>query len=86
MVSRSDLLVDDIRNSVVHDQTKALEELTSIVEFPNPAAALMDALEMIKPNILLLTVDALRFDRLGMSGYRFNTSPVLDSMDETLVV
>ena len=37
---------------------------------------------MTKPNILLLTVDALRFDRLGMSGYGYKTSPVLDSMVE----
>ncbi|MDC3234550.1 hypothetical protein OBB02_00725 [Candidatus Puniceispirillum sp.] len=38
------LLIDDIRNSVLHDQDKALEELTSINQFPNPALALMDAL------------------------------------------
>lgn len=37
---------------------------------------------MTKPNILLLTVEALRFDRLGMSGHRYNTSPVLDNMVE----
>ena len=37
---------------------------------------------MTKPNILLLTVEALRFNRMGMSGYRYNTSPVLDSMVE----
>ena len=39
-------------------------------------------LAMTKPNILLLTVEALRFDRLGMSGHRYNTSPVLDNMIE----
>ena len=37
---------------------------------------------MTKPNILLLTVEALRFNRLGMSGHRYNTSPVLDNMVE----
>lgn len=38
------LLVDDIRDSVVHDQNKVLDELTSLNQFPNPALALMDAL------------------------------------------
>lgn len=38
------LLIDDIRNSVLHDQDKALEELTSINQIPNPASALMVAI------------------------------------------
>lgn len=37
---------------------------------------------MTKSNVLLLTVDALRFDRLGMSGHGYNTSPVLDRIVE----
>jgi len=34
----------------------------------------------MKLNILLLTVDALRFDRLSLSGYKYRTSPVIDRL------
>ena len=37
------LLVNDIKGSVVHDQNEALEDLTSLSQFPSPALALMDA-------------------------------------------
>ncbi|MDF2439212.1 MAG: hypothetical protein JWN98_196 [Abditibacteriota bacterium] len=35
---------------------------------------------MIRPNILLLTIDSLRADHLGCYGYAKNTSPHLDSL------
>ena len=35
---------------------------------------------MRKPNILLLTVDCLRFDRIGANGYPVNTTPSLDRL------
>ena len=38
------LLADDIRDSVLHRQDEALEELISINQFPSPALALVDAL------------------------------------------
>ena len=37
------MIVDDIRDSVLHDQEKVLNELTSINKVPRPASALMDA-------------------------------------------
>ena len=37
-------LVNDIRDSVLHDQNEALEELISINQFPRPASALMDGI------------------------------------------
>jgi arylsulfatase A-like enzyme len=40
---------------------------------------------MNKPNILLLTVDALRRDRLGFSGYKYDTSPVIDSLTKNSI-
>ncbi len=39
----------------------------------------------MKPNVLLLTVDALRFDRLGLSGYKYDTSPVMDQMSKNAI-
>jgi len=39
-----DLLANDIQNSVMHNTDKALNELTSINQFPRPASALMDAI------------------------------------------
>jgi len=35
-----------------------------------------------RPNIVLLTADALRADHLGCYGYRRDTSPVLDAFDQ----
>ena len=40
---------------------------------------------MKKLNILLLTVDALRFDRLSLSGYGRNTSPVIDKLSKNSI-
>jgi arylsulfatase len=37
---------------------------------------------MRRPNIILLSVDALRVDHLGYHGYRRETSPFLDSLSE----
>jgi arylsulfatase A-like enzyme len=37
---------------------------------------------MGKPNIILLTVDCLRFDRIGANGCRLNTTPNLDRLIE----
>ena len=39
----------------------------------------------MKRNILLMTVDALRFDRIGLSGYRYDTSPVLDKLSKNSI-
>jgi arylsulfatase A-like enzyme len=35
---------------------------------------------MLSPNILFLTIDALRADRMGFQGYEKNTTPVLDGI------
>ncbi|MBW2333496.1 MAG: sulfatase-like hydrolase/transferase [Deltaproteobacteria bacterium] len=35
---------------------------------------------MTYPNIILITVDALRADRMGFQGYEMNTTPILDSI------
>jgi len=36
-------------------------------------------------NILLLTVDALRYDRLSLSGYKHNTSPVIKELSKNSI-
>lgn len=38
------------------------------------------------PNLLLLTIDTLRFDHLSYNGYYRNTSPTIDSLSEEAVV
>ncbi|MEK7546596.1 MAG: sulfatase [Patescibacteria group bacterium] len=41
---------------------------------------------MKKPNIILITLDALRADHLGVYGYKKNTSPFIDSIAKRGVV
>lgn len=43
------------------------------------AATSLGLLEKRRPNVLLLTVDTLRADHLGVYGYRRNTSPNIDA-------
>lgn len=38
------------------------------------------------PNVVLLSVDTLRADHLGLYGYRFNTSPTLDRLAQEALV
>lgn len=38
---------------------------------------------MFRPNIVLVILDSLRFDRLGISGYRPAVTPVLDGLSRT---
>lgn len=40
----------------------------------------------IKPNIVFITIDALRADHVGFMGYKKNTTPFLDSLAERGVV
>ena len=40
---------------------------------------------MKNTNVLLLTVDALRRDRLGFSGYKRNTSPNIDKLTQQAI-
>ncbi len=35
---------------------------------------------MVTPNIILITIDSLRFDHLGCYGYPRNTSPNIDNL------
>jgi len=46
-------------------------------EVPSPISNLP-----VQPNILLISVDALRFDRLGCGGYSLPTSPNIDQLCE----
>lgn len=62
--------------------------LFNLRKWPVPAAALAAALSLCaaqtpqppRPNILLLTIDTLRADRLATYGYERTTSPTLDAL------
>ena len=45
-------------------------------------AALRRAQSAKRPNIILISLDTLRADRLGVYGYRRGTSPFIDSLAE----
>lgn len=56
-----------------------------LVEKPAPKTK-TTPIKMPKPNIVLITLDALRADHLGFAGYKNNTSPFLDSLARNGVV
>ena len=45
-----------------------------------PAVAARDSVGMARPDVLLITVDTLRADRLGSYGYPRNTTPAIDAL------
>ena len=50
----------------------------SLLSFSSPAAAMPEPLR--GPNIVIITVDTLRFDRLSSNGYSRPTSPNIDAL------
>lgn len=65
----------------------AFESGAKAYDYENEIAAYKEKLSTIsihdKPNIILIVLDALRYDRLSFNGYQRETTPFLDSLSKT---
>jgi arylsulfatase A-like enzyme len=73
------------RNAGIVSVLVALLSVASVVSADRTAGAQVRS-GGAGPNLLLLTIDTLRFDHLSYNGYYRNTSPTIDSLSEEAVV